>query len=70
MYLEALQMRKRILGNEHPLVATSLHSLGELLQPRMLQQSRTLLSRSIADEGTPVGRPSSRFGYQSLRSHE
>ena len=34
MYLEALAMRRKLLGNEHPDVAGSLHNLASVLQAR------------------------------------
>ena len=50
LYQEALQIRQKVLGSEHPDTATSLNNLGMLYQAYgRVRQSRAALSRSAPD---------------------
>ena len=49
MHSEALRLRKATLGNEHPDIASSLHSLGEALRlENQFDESEVLLRQALA----------------------
>jgi hypothetical protein len=51
LLVEALAMRKRLLGEEHPAVATSLNNLAGLYESQgRYERGRTALSGSVGDE--------------------
>jgi hypothetical protein len=48
LYLEALDLRKQLLGDNHPDVALSLNNLADIVPiPRQVHRSGTSLSRSF-----------------------
>jgi tetratricopeptide (TPR) repeat protein len=63
LYLEALDLHKRLLGDNHPHVATSLNNLADIVRfPRQVHRSGTSLSTSIRFDKTTLQRQSSRCG--------